>query len=379
MHDVVCETMQLEILRETLLRMLRLVSGAVERKQSQNPVLANVLLRATGDTLHITATDQEVELVASEVLTKINVAGEITVPFRKLYDICKALPDNSELAIELQEDRVIIKAARSRFILATLPAENFPDVQRITNEQAIGSFTVPKQEFAWLVTRTAFAMAEQDVRYFLNGMLLEVKNNKLYAVAADGHRLAMNYLDLATAAKPLRIIVPRKGVLEVMRIVDEANTDLQITVSNSHMQVKTGGVTVTTKLLDGRFPDYERVIPRDGNKIIIGNREKLREAFNRASALFSERFRGVRLRMSEKRLIILASNPEHDEVEEDLEVEYVGQDIEVGFNVRYLLDFLAVSQSELVKLTLSDANKSTLIEEVGAGAKGAYVLMPIRT
>lgn len=379
MHDVVCETMQLEILRETLLRMLRLVSGAVERKQSQNPILANVLLRATGDTLHITATDQEVELVASEVLTTINVAGEITVPFRKLYDICKALPDNSELTIELQEDRVIIKAARSRFILATLPAENFPDVQRITNEQAIGSFTVPKQEFAWLVTRTAFAMAEQDVRYFLNGMLLEVKNNKLYAVAADGHRLAMNYLDLATAAIPLRIIVPRKGVLEVMRIVDEANADLQITVSNSHMQVKTGGVTVTTKLLDGRFPDYERVIPRDGNKIIIGNREKLREAFNRASALFSERFRGVRLRMSEKRLIILASNPEHDEVEEDLEVEYVGQDIEVGFNVRYLLDFLAVSQSELVKLTLSDANKSTLIEEVGEGAKGAYVLMPIRT
>lgn len=372
--------MQLTIVRETLLKLLRLVSGAVERKQHQNPILANVLLRANADSLQITATDQEVELIAAEILPAITAGGEITVPFRKLYDICKALPDNSELTLEVQEDRMIIKAARSRFVLATLSAENFPDVQRISNEKALGNFTIHKQQFAWLVTRTAFAMAEQDVRYFLNGMLLEVKNNRLYAVAADGHRLAMNYLELnEQSVPPMRVIVPRKGVLEIMRIVDEATADLQITISESHIQVSAGGVTVTSKLLDGKFPDYERVIPRDGNKIIIGNRERLREAFNRASALFSERFRGVRLKMSPERLMVLASNPEQDEVEEDLEVDYQGQELEVGFNVRYLLDFLAVVQSDLVRFTFSDANKSTLIEEVGEEAKGAYVLMPIRT
>lgn len=372
--------MQLSILRETLLKLLRTVSGAVEKRQQQNPILSNILLRATNDTLCITATDQEVELIAAEPLSSIVTTGEITVPFRKFYDICKALPDNSELMLEMQEDRVIIKSGRSRFVLATLAAENFPDVQRITQEKSVCTFSIQKAQLAWLVARTSFAMAEQDVRYFLNGMLLEVKNNKLYSVAADGHRLAMNFVPLTELnTVNVRVIVPRKGILEIMRIVDEANTDLQITISDSHIQVHTGGITVTSKLLDGKFPDYERVIPRDGNKIVVGNRERLREAFNRASALFSERFRGVRLKMSPERLMVLASNPEQDEVEEDLEVDYQGQELEVGFNVRYLLDFLGVIQSDQVRFTFSDANKSTLIEEVGDGANGAYVLMPIRT
>lgn len=372
--------MQFAILRETLLKLLRLVSGAVEKRQQQNPILANVLLTMEQDTLFITATDQEVELIASEKLANVKKPGATTVAFRKLYDICKALPEHAELLLEQQEDRVIIKAGRSRFVLATLPPENFPDVKSITKDQTESSFIIDKQSFAKLISRTAFAMAEQDVRYFLNGMLLEVKSNKLYAVAADGHRLAMNYLLLATNnIIPMRVIIPRKGILEIMRIVDEANGDLNISVTTAHIQIQTNGVVITSKLLDGKFPDYERVIPRDGNKVVIGSREKLKEAFHRASALFSERFRGVRLKMSPQRLMILASNPEQDEVEEDLEVEYHGNELEVGFNVRYLIDFLAVVQSDLVRFTFSDANKSTLIEEVGEEASGAYVLMPIRT
>lgn len=373
--------MQIAILRETLLKLLRMVSGAVERRQQQNPILSNVLLRATETTLYIVATDQEVELVAEQMLQdQIKQPGEITVPFRKLNDICKALPDGSQLLLEVQDDRFIIKSGRSRFVLATLPAAQFPDVQKIHSDNSVCSFKVPKKQFHWLVARTAFAMAEQDVRYFLNGMLLEVKQDKLFSVAADGHRLAMNYIALTELGLPgMRVIVPRKGILEIMRLVDEDDSELQLTIVASHIQAHSGGVTVTSKLLDGKFPDYERVIPRDGDKVVIGNRERLKEAFNRAAALFSEKFRGVRLRMSAERLMVLASNPEHDHVEEDLEVEYNGQDLEVGFNVRYLIDFLSVVQSDLVRFTFSDANKSTLIEEVGDGANGAYVLMPIRT
>lgn len=372
--------MQFAIARESLLKLLRMVSGAVERRQLQNPILSNVLLRVSDNFLYITATDQEVELIAKEKLHNIMQNGEITVPFRKLHDICKALPDGSELFLEVQDVRVLIRSGRSRFVLATLAADKFPDVQKINNDKIIGSFSVQKRQFTWLVARTAFAMADQDVRYFLNGMLLEVKQQKLFSVAADGHRLAMNYISLTAPALPdMRVIVPRKGILEIMRVVDEAGEDLQFTISAGHIQVHTDSVTVTSKLLNGKFPDYERVIPRDGNKVVIGNRERLKEAFYRASALFSEKFRGVRLRMSAARLLVLASNPEQDEVEEDLEVEYQGQELEVGFNVRYLIDFLSVVQSDLVRFTFSDANNSTLIEEVGEGANGAYVLMPIRT
>ena len=372
--------MRFAIQRETLLKLLRIVSGVVERRHQQNPILSNVLLRATQDNLAIIATDQEVELIAEESLSSIQEPGAITVPFRKLSELCKALPETAELSFEIQADRALIKSGRSRFTLATLPAEQFPDVQKLNSDQCVCSLTVPKKQFRSLVARTAFAMADQDVRYFLNGMLLEVKQDKLFSVAADGHRLAMNYLELAEHGLPnMRVIVPRKGILEIMRMVDEDDGDLHIKIAPNHIQAQSGGVSITSKLLDGKFPDYERVIPRDGNKVVIGSREKLKEAFHRASALFSEKFRGVRLRMSNSRLMVLASNPEQDEVEEDLEVEYQGQDIEVGFNVRYLIDFLSVVQSDLVRFTFSDSNKSTLIEEIGDGAKGAYVLMPIRT
>lgn len=372
--------MQFAIQREILLKLLRIVSGVVERRHQQNPILSNVLLRASENSLSIVATDQEVELIAEEQLSTIKEPGAITVPFRKLNDICKALPEATELQFEVQADRALIKSGRSRFVLATLPAEQFPDVQAIQQNNSVCSFAVPKKQFRSLVARTSFAMAEQDVRYFLNGMLLEVKQDKLFSVAADGHRLAMNYLDLNETGLPaVRVIVPRKGILEIMRMVDEDDGELRISIVASHIQAHSSGVTITSKLLDGKFPDYERVIPRDGNKVVIGHRDSLKDAFHRASALFSEKFRGVRLRMSHASLVVLASNPEQDEVEEDLEVDYEGQDIEVGFNVRYLIDFLSVVQSDLVRFTFSDATRSTLIEEVGDNAKGAYVLMPIKT
>ncbi len=352
----------------------------VERRQQHSAILANVLLRVKETMLEIVATDQEVEVVASEPLAEVSAVGETTVPFRKLHEISKALPDGAEITLSTQEDKVIITSGRSKFSLATLPASQFPDVQNISNADVACRFSISKNNFRWLVARTSFAMADQDVRYFLNGMLLELKNGRLYSVAADGHRLAMNYVDLQQSLESqVRVIIPRKGILEIMRMLDEGDADLSISIVANHIQVQGGGITVTSKLLDGKFPDYERVIPRGGDKVVIGNREHLKEAFHRAAAVFSEKFRGVRLRMSPASLMVLASNPEQDEVEEYLEVDYAGQELEVGFNVRYLIDFLTVAQSELVRFTMSDANKSTLIEEVGENARGAYVLMPIRT
>jgi len=374
--------MQFAIQRETLLKLLRIVSGVVERRHHQNPILSNVLLTVGDGHVGLLATDLEVEVTAEEELLGNHAAEKITVPFRKLNDICKALPDGAEINFETQADRAMIKSGRSRFVLSTLPADQFPNLETIKEIANDGSckFTISKKQFCTMISKTAFAMAEQDVRYFLNGMLLEVKQNKLYAVAADGHRLAMNCIDLQEQSlPPIRVIVPRKGILEIMRMVDEGGADLKISIGLSNIQVQSGKLIITSKLLDGKFPDYERVIPRDGNKVVIGHRDSLKEAFHRASALFSEKFRGVRLRMSTASLVVLASNPEQDEVEEDLEVDYQGQDLEVGFNVRYLIDFLSVVQSDLVRFTFSDATKSTLIEEVGEGAKGAYVLMPIKT
>lgn len=373
--------MKFSILRAALLRLLRIASGVVERRQQHSVILANVLLRIKESSLEIVATDQEVEVVAAESITNVDSIGETTVPFRKLHEICKALPDSAEITLATNDDKVVITSGRSRFTLATLPASQFPDVQSISNDTAACAFIIPKKQFRWLVARTAFAMADQDVRYFLNGMLLELKGNRLYSVAADGHRLAMNYVDLHQQqdTQPVRVIIPRKGILEIMRMLDEGDTELCITIVANHIRVQSDGITVTSKLLDGKFPDYERVIPRGGDKVVVGNREQLKEAFHRAAAVFSEKFRGVRLKMSPASLMVLASNPEQDEVEEYLEVDYAGQELEVGFNVRYLIDFLTVAQSDLVRFTMSDANKSTLIEEVGEDARGAYVLMPIRT
>lgn len=372
--------MQFKIPREKLLKLLKVVSGVVDRKQQQNPIMANVLLKAADNKLEVVGTDLEVELKGEGELHEILEPGEITVPFRKLLDVCKALPDSAEIFFQTQESKATIKSGRSRFVLSTLPADKFPDVQRLQRDVAVCELNLPVKTFKILIEKTAFAMAEQDVRYFLNGMLLEIRNNKLYTVAADGHRLAMNFTEINNEnIKHVKVIVPRKGILEIMRMLDDGNGEINLIFSDSHLQLQIGSVMVTTKLLDGKFPDYERVIPTGGDKVIVGHREVLKEAFNRSAALFSEKFRAVKLKLSPTGLKLLATTNEKDEVEEDLEIEYSGQEMEVGFNVRYLIDYLSVINSESVRFTFSDSNKSALIEEVVENITGAYVLMPIRT
>lgn len=366
--------MQFAIGRQALMRLLRMASGVVDRKQTHLPVLSNVLLQVKSDYLSLTASDQELELVVGTPLTTMVQPGEITVPFRKLNDICRVLPDSASLSFKLDEARMQLQAGKSRFRLTTLPAEQFPATEP---EPSATSINIPKKSLKTLFEQTAFAMAEQDVRHFLNGMLLEVKQNTLHAVAADGHRLAMQTISLPEATPPMRVIVPRKGILEFLRLLDDSEEQVQLLVGTNHIRLHDTNFTLSSKLLEGKFPDYQRVIPSAGDKVLLGARGSLKEAFHRAAVLFNERFKGVVLRLSESGVKVLAHNDAKDEIEEDLEVSYQGEALEIGFNVRYLIDFLSAMQSERVSFSFSGMADSARIEGLDGG-DGIYVIMPMR-
>ena len=366
--------MKFTINREALLKPLQLVAGVVERRHTL-PVLSNVLMVVEGDQLSLTGTDLEVELVGRVAVEAGAQAGEITVPARKLMDICKSLPENTLIEIKQDDQKVKVKAGRSRFTLSTLSANEFPNIDE---EPGSVSFTIDQAGLRRLIDRTAFAMAQQDVRYYLNGMLLEVSQNCLRAVATDGHRLAMCSTegDINQQEKH-QVIVPRKGILEMARLLTEGGESVHITLGANHIRARTGDFMFTSKLVDGKFPDYERVIPKGGNKIIVGDRQMLRQAFQRASILSNEKYRGIRLILSDGQLKVIANNPEQEEAEEELNLAYHGDSMEIGFNVSYLLDVLSVLSGDSVKMILSDPNSSALLEESEAG-DSTYVVMPMR-
>ncbi len=358
--------------RETLLRPLQAIIGVVERRQTM-PILANVLIVARGDQLHVTATDLEVELVAS---AEVDVAseGEITIPGRKLLDICRALPEGVNVVVALKGERVQIQAGRSRFSLSTLPAAEFPTVEDIQSSQ---NFTLPGEALDRLLEKTHFAMAQQDVRYYLNGMLLETGEHYLRAVATDGHRLALCEVAVPDQKLPAQqVIVPRKGVIELQRLLD-GSSEVSIEIGSNHIRVRLDGIRFTSKLIDGRFPEYERVIPKTPPNDLTADRETLRHALQRAAILSNEKYRGIRLDIKDSGVVIQAHNPEQEEAEEELEVEYSGEDIEIGFNVNYLLDALSAVESESVKIGLTDSNSSCLVTDLDKD-DSKFVVMPMR-
>ncbi|WP_299731550.1 DNA polymerase III subunit beta [uncultured Endozoicomonas sp.] len=366
--------MKFTINREALLKPLQLVAGVVERRQTL-PVLSNVLMVVDGDQLSLTGTDLEVELVGRVTLDDVAEGGEITIPARKLMDICKSLPDNTLIEFKQEDQRVKLKAGRSRFTLSTLPANDFPSIEE---EAGSISFTIGQSRLRRLIDRTAFAMAQQDVRYYLNGMLVEVSQNSLRAVATDGHRLAMCSVDAdINQQEKHQVIVPRKGIMEMARLLTEGDESVHITLGANHIRAKTGEFMFTSKLVDGKFPDYDRVIPKGGNKVIIGDRQELRHAFQRASILSNEKYRGIRLILSDGQLKVMANNPEQEEAEEEMSLAYHGETMEMGFNVSYLLDVLSVLSGDTIKMTLSDPNSSALLEESESG-DSTYVVMPMR-
>lgn len=367
--------MKFSISRDALLKPLNLVAGVVERRQTL-PILANVLMVLDGDRLSLTGTDLEVELVGRVQLAAAGSdSGEVTVPARKLVDICKSLPEGSDIEFSVLESKVTVKSGRSRFTLSTLPAREFPNVE---DSMGTHQFTIKQGQLKRLIDRTGFAMAQQDVRYYLNGMLWEIKDKQLRVVATDGHRLAMCTLpEQVDANGDTQIILPRKGVLELARLLLEENAEIAIVIGSNHIRATTNDFTFTSKLVDGKFPDYQRVLPRSPDKIVLGSRLELRQAFTRTAILSNEKYRGVRLKLTENTLDIVANNPEQEEAEETVSVDYQGDSLEVGFNVSYLLDVLSVLSGERIKLSLADSNSSALLEESDAG-DSLYVVMPMR-
>jgi len=357
--------------RESLLAALQSVIGVVERRQTM-PILANLLLSAESGKLSITATDLEVELVAS---TEIKSAADsrITVPGRKLLDICRSLPEGATLTFSQDGDKLTVKAGKSRFVLATLPASDFPVIDELAQQQ---SLTLPQADFKRLLDKTHFSMAQQDVRYYLNGMLLETDGKMIRTVATDGHRLALCEMDLPSKATGQQVIIPRKGVLELQRLLGTEG-DVLITIGSNHVRAQIGDVRFTSKLIDGRFPEYSRVIPAASPKAIVADREMLRSALQRTSILANEKYRGIRLALKKNSMTLQAHNPEQEEAEEQVEVNYKGDELEVGFNVSYLLDALAAVDGAEVEIGVTDGNSSCLVRAPGVSS-ARYVVMPMR-
>ncbi len=365
--------MQFSIQREALLKPLQQVVGVVERRQTL-PVLANVLVKVAAGRLALTATDLEVEMVASVDVERAD-DGEVTIPARKLFDIVRALPDGARVDIKQNADRIALAANRSRFTLTTLPASEFPTIDNI---ELVEKVALPEDALRDLMDRTAFAMANQDVRYYLNGMLLDLQEHTLRCVATDGHRLAMKETALQSVVSTRRqIIIPRKGVNELIGLLEAGDGEVELEFGRNHLRVRRGDVVFTTKLIDGRFPDYEAVIPLGADKQATLDREVLRGALQRAAILSNEKYRGVRLELSPGKLRIIAHNPEQEEAVEEVEAETQVEELAVGFNVGYLLEALAALRGEKARLSLRDAQSSCLVQEED-NEQSRHVIMPLR-
>jgi DNA polymerase-3 subunit beta len=368
--------MKLNLQRETLLKPLQMVIGVVERKQTL-PILSNVLLNASDNKISITGTDLEVELVGQMALeTAPTTDGQLTVPGRKLMDICKALPDNSSIELYQDKERIVIRSGRSRFTLSTLPAADFPNVE---NQESTINFEVNQSDLRRLLQRCHFSMAQQDVRYYLNGMLLVVSSDYIQGVATDGHRLAAARLDIPTPAKEkVQVIVPRKGVIELLRLLNNDDEQVTVELSSNHIRVSNKSYTFTSKLIEGRFPDFDRVIPKNAEKKIILEKDYFKDALNRVAILCNEKFRGLRFEFRHNILRIMANNPEQEAAEEEIKVDYTEEELDIGFNVSYLIDIINALDGDTVTLNFSDANSSLMIEEGDDNALYTYVVMPMR-
>ncbi|ETN93546.1 DNA polymerase III subunit beta [Gammaproteobacteria bacterium MOLA455] len=365
--------MKFSLSREALLKPLQLVVGVVERRQTL-PILSNVLLTLDGSRLAVTGTDLEVEIIGHTDVVSADEAGEVTVSARKLLDICRSLPEGANIKFSSSDGKAQVVSGRSRFTLATLPANEFPSVDNGENNI---QFDIEGVILKNLIDATSFAMAQQDVRYYLNGMLWEVSANKLRAVATDGHRMALCDAECNTeAAELIKAILPRKGVIELSRLVAEEGT-VRVAMGSNHIRVDGSDYCFTSKLVDGAYPDYDRVLPKGGDKLVEGNRAELKQAFGRTAILSNEKYRGVRILLSSGAIKMVANNPEQEEAEEEVGVDYAGDELEIGFNVSYLLDVLNVLKGDAVRLTLSDSSSSALVEDAADGS-AVYVVMPMR-
>ena len=368
--------MKLIITKENLIKALQKVIGVVEKRQSM-PILSHVLLKKDSEGYRVIASDLEVQLSSKvEFEEAIDFSEDITIPGRKLFDIGKGLPDEALIEIEKKDEgKLQIESKKSKFTLSALDAKTFPMMEN-QDENSV-EFTLDSSDLKEVFGKTAFAMAQQDVRYYLNGLFMKISNKELYGVATDGHRLAKAGSSIKTATEgEVSVIIPRKGVIEIDKQIDEERK-LKITASKNHMQVDSGDAMAITKLIDGKFPDYEKVIPKDASKLITVDCKTFKEALTRVSILSNDRFRGVRLHFQNGEIKVSANNPEKEEASDDIKAEYTGDSMEVGFNVNYLLDVINAIRTKNLQIQLKDSNSSDLLTPEN-DPDASYVVMPLR-
>ncbi len=360
--------------KQTLLKPLQIVNGIVERKQTL-PILSNVLIEKKSDHIRFTSTDLEIQistLIAIEPHT--DAAAAMTVAGKKLQEILRILPEASQISIEVADSKALVKANKSRFSVQTLPAEDFPLLNNMLNNAS--KITLSQGKLKSLLHSVQYAMAQQDVRYYLNGVLLIVEQNKLKAVATDGHRLAYNFTEIEGDYAKQDIIVPRKAILELYKLLNDNEELIDVEFSPQQIKFTFSDITLMSKVIDGRFPDYERVIPTYKNHLNL-NRVQLQQALQRVAILSNEKFRGVRLVLTDLNLSIISSNSEQEEAQEDVETDYTGNALDIGFNVNYLMDGLNNVNDESIVFSFGDMNSSVLLT-TPSNANFRYVVMPMR-
>ncbi len=362
-----------QVERDALLKPLQAVAGIVERRHTL-PILANVLLEQKDGQLHVTATDLEMQITAVAELAGKD-GQSTTVGARKLQDLLRALPDDALVNVDATGSKMTVKAGRSRFNLQTLAAGDYPRISLGTEQ--LQTLALPQKDFRGLLKLAEFAMAQQDIRYYLNGMLLVIDKGSLQAVATDGHRLSWASIAVAGDYARQEVILPRKTVLELSKLLADDDAPVTIDILSNQVRFRFGNVELVSKVVDGKFPDYNRVIPQGHTKVFVLDRGELLSALQRAAILSNEKFRGVRLVLSDGELKIICTNSEQEEAEEQLEIDYHGEPLDIGFNITYLLDVLQNTGSDKVALALGDANSSALVTMPGRDDY-KYVVMPMR-
>jgi DNA polymerase-3 subunit beta len=371
--------MEFTISKQKFVQLIQPLTSICDRKLTM-PILGNVLISVENAKLSLIASDLEIEMAVNCPLEGDFKNGEITAPGRKLFDICSRLQENADVTFKLDEERLIITSARSRFILGTLPAADFPIIQSISPKIET---ILPQATLRYLIESVQFAMANQDVRYYLNGLLFEADSSSLRVIATDGHRLAVSSVDESPLkeSEKLHLIIPRKAVNERVRLLsDKPGETIRFQMAENHIRLETDQFVFITKLIEGRFPDYKRVLPQGGDKVISIDRDSLKQGLTRVAILSSEKHRGIRMQLAPGSLRIFANNPEQEHAEEEIVLPYEGDSFEIGFNASYLLDVLNTVPSGEVKLIMQDATCSTLIQSDSKPERfeTLYVVMPLR-
>jgi len=365
--------MRFTLQRHAFFKTLNQVVNVVERRHTL-AVLGNFLVQVKDGMLSLNSTDTEVEMRA-RVAVEESRDGETTIPARKLFEIIRALPDDSRITVTQNHDKVSVQAARSRFSLATLPASDFPSMEESETDLKV---IIREKELKELIERTAFAMGQQDVRQYLNGLLFDLRGPVLRCVSTDGHRLALSEMTLETdSGQQRQIVVPRKGVLELQRLLENSDQSLELEVGHNHVRVRRGDMVFTSRLIDGRFPDYEMVIPAGADKEVKVNRETLRASLQRVMILSNEKYCPIRMEIEPGQIKISAHNKEQEEAQEDIIVETIIEHLTIGFNANYLLDTLSALREEQVLIYLHDVSGSALVREA-SNERTRHVVMPLR-